>query len=81
MHFADLSSHSIVMNESSNGAPTLEINAITMSSCQIGPQFPTWLPILTTLTGFRFLNLSQSHLFGKILEKARNMILLESLDL
>ena len=32
------------------------------------------------LTGFRFLNLSQSHLIGKIPE-TRNMILLESLDL
>ena len=54
MHFADLSSHSIVMNESSNGAHTLEINAITMSSCQIGPQFPTWLPILSSGTSHNF---------------------------
>ena len=33
------------------------------------------------LIGFCFLNLSQSHLIGKIPKKARNMILLESLDL
>ena len=48
-----LSSHSFVVNVSSNGAPTFKLNAITVSSCQIDPTFPAWLPnteILSILT-------------------------------
>ncbi|KAK7829066.1 receptor-like protein eix2 [Quercus suber] len=78
----DLSSNSIVMNVCSNGT-TFELNFFKVSSCQISPQFPTWLQTQKSysLTGLHFLNLSQIHLMGKVLEKEGNMILLEFPDL
>ncbi|XP_059659597.1 receptor-like protein EIX1 [Cornus florida] len=71
VHFAKLrklkslyfSSNSLILNVSSNWVPPFKVTELDMSSCHLGPSFPTWLESQRELV---FLDLSNASISGAI---------------
>ncbi|RVW76051.1 Receptor-like protein 12 [Vitis vinifera] len=55
-HFG-MSSASLIFKVKSNWVPAFQLEGLWMSTCQIGPNFPTWLQ---TQTSLRYLDISKS---------------------
>ncbi|KAJ9701135.1 hypothetical protein PVL29_006469 [Vitis rotundifolia] len=53
----DMSSTSLIFKVKSNWVPPFQLEEMWMSSCQMGPNFPTWLE---TQTSLRYLDISKS---------------------
>ena len=57
LKYLDMSSTSIIFKVKSNWVPPFQLEEMWMSSCQMGPNFPTWLE---TQTSLRYLDISKS---------------------
>ncbi|KAL6342782.1 hypothetical protein AAG906_016616 [Vitis piasezkii] len=55
-HFG-MSSASLIFKVKSNWVPAFQLEGLWMSTCQIGPKFPTWIQ---TQTSLRYLDISKS---------------------
>ncbi|KAJ9678537.1 hypothetical protein PVL29_020660 [Vitis rotundifolia] len=43
LYYLDLSSNSLTFNMSSEWVPPFQLNSLILTSCQLGPRFPSWL--------------------------------------
>ncbi|RVX01978.1 LRR receptor-like serine/threonine-protein kinase FLS2 [Vitis vinifera] len=57
LKYLDMSSTSLTFKVNSNWVPHFQLEVLLMSSCQMGPKFPTWLQ---TQTSLRNLDISKS---------------------
>ena len=57
LKYLDMSSTSLTFKVNSNWVPHFQLEVLLMSSCQMGPKFPTWLH---TQTSLRNLDISKS---------------------
>ncbi|KAL6320607.1 hypothetical protein AAG906_008607 [Vitis piasezkii] len=57
LKYLDMSSTSLTFKVNSNWVPSFQLEELLMSSCQMGPKFPTWLQ---TQTSLRNLDISKS---------------------
>ncbi|KAL6320596.1 hypothetical protein AAG906_008596 [Vitis piasezkii] len=57
LKYLDMSSTSLTFKVNSNWVPPFQLEELWMSSCQMGPKFPTWLQ---TQTSLRYLDISKS---------------------
>ena len=57
----DMSSTSLIFKVKPNWVPPFQLEGLYMSSCHLGPNFPTWLQ---TQTSLRYLDISNSGIIG-----------------
>ncbi|XP_034686659.1 receptor-like protein EIX1 [Vitis riparia] len=57
LKYLDMSSTSLIFKVKSNWVPPFQLERMWMSSCQMGPNFPTWLE---TQTSLQYLDISKS---------------------
>ncbi|KAL6342767.1 hypothetical protein AAG906_016601 [Vitis piasezkii] len=57
LKYLDMSSTSLIFKVKSNWVPAFQLEELWMSTCQIGPKFPTWIQ---TQTSLQYLDISKS---------------------